>query len=104
MVAMETEDEVHCAEAVRSCFVPSVRNPVAVNCCVRPFGMDAPDGTTIIDCNTGGVTVRVAEPLRLPDVAVIVAVPWDKVVAEPLALTAPTPGFDEVHETEFVRS
>jgi hypothetical protein len=36
-----------------------------------------------IEVKTGGVTVKVAEPLIVPDWAVMVAVPWATPVASP---------------------
>jgi hypothetical protein len=41
---------------------------------------------TAIEINAGAVTVKVAEPAIAPDVAVIVAVPCDTLVAKPLLL------------------
>jgi hypothetical protein len=40
-----------------------------------PAGTDADAGVTAIDVNTGAVTVSVAEPVIVPDVAAIVADP-----------------------------
>ena len=42
---------------------------------------------TEIDVSTAPVTVSVAEPLIVPEVAVIVAVPCAKLVASPALLT-----------------
>lgn len=44
----------------------------------------ADTGVISIDSNTAGVTVRVVVPEKLPDVAVIVAVPTPTDVASPL--------------------
>jgi hypothetical protein len=48
---------------------------VAVNCCVFPAATDGLVGVTAIEVKTAAVTVNVAVPLILPEVAVIVAVP-----------------------------
>jgi hypothetical protein len=48
------------------------------------------------------LTVRLALPCIVPDVAVIVAVPAPTPVARPLAFTVATAVLDEDHVTEFV--
>jgi len=60
-------------------------------------------GVTEIEVNTAGVTVNVAEPLIVPDVAVIVAVPCVFAVAMPPLLTVATEFADEVHVDVLVR-
>jgi hypothetical protein len=61
-------------------------------------------GVTAIEVNTAGVTVNVAEPLILPKVAVIVAVPCATLVANPvLALIVATDVFEEVQLAVVVR-
>jgi hypothetical protein len=46
-----------------------------VNCCVYPAATEAVVGVTEIELSTGAVTVNVAEPLIVPDLAVRVALP-----------------------------
>src|SRR5215469_18109053 len=53
------EFQVTCA--VRSVTDPSEYIPVAVNCCVRPFGMDGLPGVTAIVCSVAAVTVSKSE-------------------------------------------
>jgi hypothetical protein len=65
--------------------------------------MDAVLGVTAIEVNTAAVTVSVAEPLMVPDVAVIVAVPVAKLVARPALLTVATDAADDVHVDVLVR-
>ena len=36
IVATKTSDEAHCTELVMPCVLPSVKVPVAANCCVVP--------------------------------------------------------------------
>ena len=60
-------------------------------------------GVTAIDCSVGGFTVRVVEPLTLPDVAVIVLWPAPCVVARPAPLMVATPLSDEDQLTLEVR-
>jgi hypothetical protein len=49
--------------------------------------MDAVLGVTATEVNTAAVTVSVADPLIVPEVAVIVAEPCSRLVANPLLLT-----------------
>jgi hypothetical protein len=65
--------------------------------------MDAGLGVTAIEVNTTAVTVSVAEPLIVPEVAVIVAVPCAMVVAKPALLIVAIEFAEEVHVTLFVR-
>ena len=46
-----------------------------MNCCCDPFGTDGVVGVTAIDCKVGAVTVRVAVPEIVPEVALIVVEP-----------------------------
>jgi hypothetical protein len=46
-----------------------------VNCCVVPLATDGFAGVAAIDTNAAAVTVKVADPLTVPDVAEIVAWP-----------------------------
>jgi hypothetical protein len=76
---------------------------VAVNCSVLPAATDAVAGVTAIEVNAAAVTVNVAEPLIVPDVALIVADPCATLVANPLLLTVATVVFEEVQVTVLVR-
>lgn len=69
-----------------------------------PRGMDAPAGDTAIEARTAEVTVRVAVPLTLESVAVMVADPGALLVAIPVLETVAALVFDELHEAELVRS
>ena len=53
----------------------SVKVPVAVNCCLRPSAIDGLAGVTAIETSAGCVTVRVVDPLTVPEVAWIVVTP-----------------------------
>jgi hypothetical protein len=66
--------------------VPSLKVPVAVNCCVAPLVIDGFAGVTAIDCSVAAVTVSTVEPEIDDDVAVIVEVPTPAPVASPVAL------------------
>ena len=74
-----------------------------MNCCVVPSGTEALDGLTDNETNAGGPTVKLLEPLMVPDVAMMFVVPWPTLVATPVLLTVETVGADELHATELVR-
>ena len=65
--------------------------------------MLAAAGVTAIDTNAGELTLSVAEPLIVPEVAVIVVLPWAMEEAKPELLTLATVGDDEVQLTELVK-
>ena len=46
-----------------------------MNCCVAPIAITGLAGDTAIDTSAGAVTVRIVDPLMLPEVAVIVVEP-----------------------------
>ena len=75
---------------------------MAVNCCVVPKAIDGLAGVTAIETSAGGLTVRVVEPLTLPDVAVMVALPVATLIANPAAEMVATLVAEEVHVTELV--
>ncbi len=60
-------------------------------------------GLTAIEVSTAAVTVNVAEPLIVPEVAVIVEVPGAVLVASPPLLTVAIELADEVQVTVLVR-
>ena len=68
-----------------------------------PTATDAIAGVTEIEVSTGAVTVNVAEPLIVPEVAVIVAVPWAALVASPPLLTVAVDVAEEVQIAVPVR-
>jgi len=59
-------------------------------------------GVTAIDTSTAGVTVSVVEPLTLPEVAWIVVLPADTLVAIPAAEIVATPVLLELQVTDPV--
>jgi hypothetical protein len=60
-------------------------------------------GVTEIEVSTGGVTVNVAEPLMVPDFAVMVALPCATLVASPPLLTVAIDFAEEVQVAVLVR-
>src|SRR5450432_907357 len=101
MVATPCVSEFQVTEVVMFCVELSENFPVAVNCCVDPTAMEGDCGVMEIETSVAGVTVKVAEPLMLPEVAVMDDVPTATAVAspcEPLALlTVATAVLEELH-------
>jgi len=103
IVATVGVSDDHAAVPVRFCVLPSVYVPVAVYCCVVPSAIDGAVGVTAIDTSAAAVTVTVVDPLIVPEVAVIVAVPSPTLVASPVVcpamLIVATVGVSELHCT-----
>src|SRR6266478_5496450 len=97
IVAAAVLEEVQVTELVRFWVVPSLKVPVAVNCCESPLAIEALAGAMVIDCSTAAVTVSSVEPLMLPLVAEIVDVPVPTVVAKPVALIVATVAVPDAH-------
>src|SRR6185369_14870578 len=62
-------DEVHATELVRFRVLVSVYEPVAVNCWALPEVIEGLAGVTAIDTKDGAVTVRVVDPVTVPETA-----------------------------------
>jgi hypothetical protein len=63
---------------------------------VRPAATEAVAGVTAMEVNTAAVTVKVADPLIVPEVAVMVALPCARLLANPVwSPTVATDVFDE---------
>jgi len=103
-VATVPSEELQWTVAVTSCVLLSLKVPVAVNCWVVPDGMEAVAGATVMATSAAALTVKVAEPLVFPEVALIVVVPWAMLVARPALLMVATAVPLEFQVTEFVRS
>src|SRR2546429_8840247 len=86
MVATPAAVELQCPLGVRSCVVPSVNVPVAVNCCGLPRATVATGGMVAIDTKAAAVTAGRGEPPRGPAPAVTVGVPVPALCASPAAL------------------
>jgi hypothetical protein len=82
-VADEVVSEDHAAVVVRFCVLPSLYVPVAVNCCVVPDAMEGVVGVTAMETRVAVVTVRVVDPVAVPEVALMVAAPEATPVAIP---------------------
>jgi hypothetical protein len=70
---------------------------------VVPSANDPLAGVTAIETSTACPTVSVAEPPTVPDVAVIVAVPFATLVASPVLLTVAIDVAEDVQLAVLVR-
>src|SRR6266404_1799370 len=95
MVAIEDEDEVHVAAAVRSCVSPLANVPVAVNCRSMVAGTVQLCGVTWMEVKAADSTTRLAVALTDPDCALMVVTPADCPAATPAVLTVATLLLDE---------
>jgi hypothetical protein len=69
-----------------------------------PLAIDALPGLTDIDNKTGAVTAILADPVMVPEVAVIVVVPGVTLVAYPAAPIVATAETDVVQVADCVKS
>src|SRR6266849_2386411 len=105
IVATLVLSDCQVTEFVISLVLVSEYVPVAVYCWAWPVLMFCTvAGVTAMETSAAGVTVRVAAPLMLPDVAVIVAEPALMVDAQPVALIVATGVLLDIHVTEAVIS
>ncbi len=101
--------EVHVTAVVRSCRLPSVNSPVAINCLVSTGLLERTTfhetGATIMDSSAAGVTLSVAMFEVVPKLeAVMLVVPSARDVASPDELIDATVRADESQSTDDVRS
>ena len=108
MVAIVKMLDVQVTVPVMFCVLPSVYDPVAVNCVVVPKGIVGIAGVTVIESSAAGVTVNVVEPMIDPELAEIVVCPVDTLAACPVLgavlLTVATVDTELFQATEPVRS
>jgi hypothetical protein len=104
IVATVAAVELQCPLCVRSCVVPSVKLPVAVNGWVVPSGIVAIGGLIAIDTSAAAVTVSTVDPLTVPQVALTVAVPVPTLCPSPALLMVAVVAVSEVHVAVLVRS
>ena len=93
IVATDAVSDDQVTELVRFWVLPSLKVPVAVNCCVAFLVSVGLAGVTAMDFNAAAATVKVIEPVTLPDDAVITLLPADLAVTSPAPLTVATFGF-----------
>ncbi len=101
-------DELQLTCSVRSNAVPSLNEPVAVNCSLPPTAMLALPGDIVMESSVALVTARDPVPTTPANRAVIDAFPGLTPVASPqepdALLIVATEAGDEVQITEDVRS
>ncbi len=101
MVATEVLEDVHDTDELMSFTVPSLKVPVAVNCCVVFVTLtEASIGEIWIVASGEVITLTVVETLIPSDVALIVAEPFAIAVANPLLLMKTMAAFEVVHAAE----
>jgi hypothetical protein len=103
-VATNGLDELQVTCVVISWVVPSEKVPVAVSCWVVPPGTLGLAGVIAMEDRVAEVTVRVALPETVPEVAVMVVVPAVRAAARPLLLTTATVVLEELQVTCVVIS
>jgi hypothetical protein len=96
--------EIQVTLEVTSCVVPLLKLAVAWAWWLVPKLMDSDAGTTVRLITAGEVTDRLADPDKVPEVAVIIVVPIPSAIALPAALTVAIPDVDELHVADWVRS
>jgi hypothetical protein len=102
IVATDVFEELQVTELVMTPVLESEYVPVAVNCCVAAIAIAGFAGVTAIDVSVAAVTVRIVEPVTVPDVARIVDVPVPTPFARPAFEIVATPVVRETHATELV--
>lgn len=98
-LATAPAEEVQIELWVISCELPSLKVPVATNCCCAPAGIDGFAGVKAIEVTVAEVTVSVALPVITPDIAVIVTVPGVSVLTNPALSMVATVASDDCHVT-----
>jgi hypothetical protein len=100
IVATVADEETQVTDVVMFAVDPSVYSPVAMNCCEPPIGMDGLSGLTSMAARIAFVTVRLPDPVTVPDLARMTVLPLPVLVAIPLLpdvlLTVATLGTDEL--------
>ena len=104
IVATVATEGVQLTELVRFCWLPSLKVPVAVNCCVVPAAMVGLAGVTVMEESVAVVTVKPVDPCAEPSEAEIVVFPLATEVAIPPGLTVATPVFELLQLAELVKS
>jgi hypothetical protein len=83
MVATAGAAELQTTELVMFCVLPSEYVPVAVNCSFIPRKIAGDCGDTEMETRVIAITVRLADPVTEPEVAVTAVVPKPAPVATP---------------------
>jgi len=94
------DEEAQVTDVVTFAVDPSVYSPVAVNCCDPPMGTDGLCGLISMAARIRFVTVKLDDPVTLPELALMSVFPLLALVANPplpgVLLTVATLGTDEL--------
>jgi len=74
-----------------------------VNCCFAPNAIEGFAGVTAIETRAAAVTVRVVDPVTVPELAATVVVPTPVPVASPTLEIVATPCDEELQFAVLVR-
>ena len=106
IVADDCVSELQVAVEVRFCVLPSVKLPVATNCCVVPSAIEGFPGVTAMETSAAELTVNAVEPCTDPEIALMLAEPVATLLANPwlpaLLLMVATEVVSELHCTVAV--
>jgi hypothetical protein len=106
MVAAAGVADVHVIPAVITCVEVSLYVPVSASWLVEPLMTMGAAGVTAMETSVAGVTVNIAVPEMLPEVAVMVVEPTVKAVAvpmvDPVVLMVATVVLDDAQVTVLV--
>src|SRR5215475_479060 len=96
---------VHEAVVLRSCVLPSLNVPVAVNWTVVPFAIDDLPALIVMDCSEAAVTDNVTVLDVIPFFAAVMLLdPTATPVARPFASIVTTAGLELVHAAVSLKS
>src|SRR5271167_824067 len=95
--------ELQVTVVVAFCVVPSLNATIACNWLPLPNGRANVDGIMFTETGTAETTVRLAVPVTVPEVALIVAAPRTLATAAPPTLTGAVAGADEIQVADCVR-
>jgi hypothetical protein len=101
-VAIDAGDDVHSADCVRSCVLPSAKVPMALNCASVCCATLALAGVIWSEASADDSTTTMLAPLTEPCCAVMVAAPADCPVTWPAVFTLATLLADDVQVTALV--
>jgi hypothetical protein len=94
-------DEFQITTEVKSCLLPSLKVPVAANCCLAPMTSTGLAGVTAREVNVAWLTVRPVEPVTESKLALILALPLPVAVAMLPCIVA-TAVFDDAQLAKLV--
>ena len=99
MLEMLGWEELHVMRVVRFCVLPSLKVPVALNCCWAPITITGLRGVRLMPVSVACVTFRVVEPVTELKVALMLALPLPTAVATSPCMVA-TEVFEDAQEAK----